>query len=79
MSQVIDVRSIVPRERHALIFQTFDGLTVGESFELRNDHDPRPLHYQFQHERTDTFGWEYLESGPEVWRVRISRTAEAGK
>ncbi len=77
MTQIIDVRNIAPRERHPLIFHTFDNLAVGEFFELRNDHDPRPLHYQFQHERAETFAWEYLESGPEVWRVRISRTAEA--
>lgn len=38
------------------------------------DHDPKPLYYQFLHEREGLFGWEYLEQGPELWRVRISRT-----
>ena len=70
---VIDVRSIPPRERHPLIFSTFDSLPAGGAFELVNDHEPRPLHYQFQHERDGQFQWEYLEEGPEVWRVRISR------
>lgn len=74
MSQ-IDVRTIPPRDRHPLIFQKFDALAVGESFELVNDHAPRPLYYQFLHERTDLFAWEYLEEGPETWRVRISRVA----
>lgn len=72
-AKIIDVRQITPRERHPLIFVTFDGLAVGEHFILVNDHDPRPLHYQFQHERTDKFAWEYLEQGPEVWRVKISK------
>ncbi len=36
----IDVRTIPPRDRHPLIFQTFDALAVGESFELVNDHAP---------------------------------------
>ena len=40
---------------------------------LVNDHDPRPLRYQFKHEREGLFGWEYLEEGPTVWKVRISR------
>lgn len=74
--QQIDVRTIEPRDRHPLIFRTFDNLKPGESFELVNDHAPRPLFYQFQHERPDIFEWEYLEEGPQVWRVRIGRVAE---
>lgn len=73
----IDVRTIQPRDRHPLIFRTFDDLNPGESFELVNDHAPKPLYYQFLHERADQFEWEYLEEGPDVWRVRITRT-EAG-
>jgi uncharacterized protein (DUF2249 family) len=70
----LDVRVIPPREKHPTIFQTFDSLSSGESFVLVNDHDPFPLRYQFEAERTDQFGWEYLENGPTVWRVLISRT-----
>lgn len=40
---------------------------------LVNDHDPLPLYYQFAAEHIGAFRWEYEESGPEVWRVRISR------
>ncbi|MBE7513645.1 MAG: DUF2249 domain-containing protein [Anaerolineales bacterium] len=70
----LDVRTIQPRDRHPIIFQTFDNLKVNESFELINDHDPKPLYYHFTHERAGLFGWEYLEEGPETWRVRITRT-----
>jgi uncharacterized protein (DUF2249 family) len=70
---IIDVRQILPRERHPLIFQTFDALNTGELFQLVNDHDPKPLLYQFKAERTDQFSWEYLEQGPDVWRVNIGR------
>jgi uncharacterized protein (DUF2249 family) len=72
---VVDVRQIVPRERHPLIFKTFDGLALGGSLILVNDHDPRPLQYQFMHERPNQFAWAYLEEGPEVWRVKIERVA----
>lgn len=70
----IDVRPIMPRERHPLIFATFDRLAAGEAFLLVNDHDPRPLYYQFKAERGEVFEWDYLELGPEVWKVRITRT-----
>lgn len=70
---ILDIRPIPPRDRHPLIFAQFDDLLVGESFILVNDHDPKPLFYQFQAERSGEFGWEYLEQGPEAWRVRIGR------
>jgi uncharacterized protein (DUF2249 family) len=70
---IIDVRRIVPRDRHPLIFRTFDGLAPGESFELVNDHDPKPLYYQLQAERPGQLAWQYLEQGPEVWRVTVGR------
>ena len=70
----LDVRSIQPRDRHPMIFETFDTLEPGESFELINDHAPTPLYYQFFHERPDQYTWEYLEEGPETWRVRITRS-----
>lgn len=73
--RVVDVRGMVPRERHPLIFATFDALQPGESLRLINDHDPKPLHYQFQAERPDEVDWEYVESGPDTWQVRISRRA----
>lgn len=71
--KTIDVREITPRERHPLIFQTFDALENGDGFELINDHDPKPLYYQFLHERPDQFSWEYLEKGPSTWRIAIHR------
>jgi uncharacterized protein (DUF2249 family) len=69
----LDVREIVPRERHRLIFETFTALKPGEAFVLINDHDPRPLYYQFAAEHAGQFSWDYLEQGPETWRVRIGR------
>jgi uncharacterized protein (DUF2249 family) len=70
----LDVRQIAPAQRHPLIFETFEALQPGEDFILVNDHDPKPLYYQFKFEREGQFTWEYLEQGPEVWRVRIGRT-----
>lgn len=70
---VLDIRPIRPAQRHPLIFDLFDKLESGESFILVNDHNPKPLFYQFQAEMTDQFTWEYLEQGPEAWRVRIGR------
>jgi uncharacterized protein (DUF2249 family) len=69
----LDVRVIPPRDKHPSIFRAFDSLASGQSLLIVNDHDPRPLRYQFAAERPDMFDWAYEAEGPEVWRVRISR------
>ncbi len=69
----VNVTTIVPRDRHPLIFKVFDELETGDAMILTNDHDPRPLYYSFLHERDGRFEWEYHEQGPNRWRVKISK------
>ena len=69
----IDVRDLVPRDRHPRIFSTWEGLPDDGSILLVNDHDPVPLYYQFAAEWQGRFRWDYLEQGPTVWRVRIRK------
>lgn len=74
----IHVPSLPPQQRHPVIFGAFEALPVGGWLELSNDHNPEPLHRQFQVMWPGQFEWEALESGPEQWRVRIARKP-AGK
>lgn len=71
----LDVRTLPPARRHGLIFETYAALSDGNGFVLINDHDPKPLYYQLAAEHPGQFSWDYLEEGPEVWRVRIGRPA----
>ncbi len=70
---VLDVRELEPKERHSTIFSTYSNLKPGEHFVLVNDHEPRPLLYQFQAEHDGEFDWWPLEQGPEAWRIRVER------
>ncbi|MGH9044534.1 MAG: DUF2249 domain-containing protein [Acidimicrobiales bacterium] len=72
----LDVRSFPHGQRHDVIFVAYDSLLEGSGFVLVNDHDPRPLRYQFEAEHHGRYTWDYLEEGPQVWRVRIGRMAE---
>ncbi|CAN7587734.1 DUF2249 domain-containing protein [Rhizobium sp. LjRoot258] len=69
----IDVRTLPPAERHSQIFGTLKGLQPGGTLFITSDHEPRPLHYQLETNFPGKFNWEYLEQGPEVWRVEITR------
>ena len=76
-SPEIDVRPLVPAQRHARIFQLVDALLPDTAFVLVNDHDPKPLYYQLEAEYPQQFSWNYLEKGPQVWRVEIRKLAHA--
>ncbi|MEU8247803.1 DUF2249 domain-containing protein [Nonomuraea sp. NPDC048916] len=69
----LDVRRVSHDQRHHQIFGTFRELPPGTAFVLVNDHDPKPLHHQFAADYPGEFTWDYVESGPDVWRVRIGR------
>ena len=73
----VDVRPVAPRDRHPLVFSTFRGLAQGQAFELVNDHDPKPLRSQFQVQVPGQFAWDELETGPAVWRVRVTKVRAA--
>ncbi len=74
--EVLDVRPIPHGQRHAEIFSRFEALPVGGAFQILNDHDPQPLRFQFEAKYDRAYSWDYVETGPEEWRVRIGRTAE---
>ncbi len=69
----VNVPDFPPREKHPTIFNAFESLKSGEFMQIVNDHDPRPLQYQFMMEHAEQFTWEYLEEGPDVWRVSIGK------
>lgn len=71
----LDVRDLAPRDRHARIFATFDALAPGRALRLINDHDPRPLKYQFAAEREGAATWEPEHEGPDAWIIRIGKVA----
>lgn len=72
----LDVREMPPFVRHPKIFEVWESLPVGDTLELINDHDPRPLHYQFMIEREGEFEWESHENSPMEWVARIRKIAQ---
>lgn len=72
---ILDATQLAPPVKHSTIFARIAELKDGESFMLHNDHDPKPLHYHLQAEYGDTYSWEYVEEGPEWWKVKIAKRA----
>ncbi|MBV9865980.1 MAG: DUF2249 domain-containing protein [Abitibacteriaceae bacterium] len=72
---VIDVRTIPKSQRHPLIFDAMEPLSVGQSVVIKNDHNPIPLRGQVEAIYGQQFEWRYLEEGPEVFRLQFTRRA----
>lgn len=72
----LDVTVIEPKLKHPTIFQYFDNLSDGNGFIIHNDHDPKPLYYQLLAERGQCFKWSYLQNGPQIWLVEITKNLD---
>lgn len=71
----LDVRELRPAKRHPAIHEAFSKLESGEVLTLVNDHDPKPLFYEFQAEveTFDTGGYVVEERGPNEFVARLPK------
>src|SRR3989344_5905707 len=75
----LDLRELIPFERHSKIFENWNALKDGEILRIINDHEPKPLYYLFQAEYKDQFKWEYEKQGPETWIFKITKISKENK
>lgn len=68
----LDARAIPHKLRHAAVHGVVDSLGPGRSFVLVAPHDPLPLLGQVRDRHGDDIAVEYLEQGPEAWRLKLT-------
>ncbi|MFD6229675.1 DUF2249 domain-containing protein [Streptomyces sp. NPDC060232] len=68
----LDVRDVPHAIRHATVFGALDAVPSGTAMVLVAPHDPLPLLAQIEQRSPGLFSVEYLERGPEAWRLRLS-------
>lgn len=69
----LDARTVPHAIRHATIFGALDSVGIGEGMVLVAPHDPLPLLNQLEGRAPGRFSIDYLERGPEVWRLQFLR------
>ncbi|MDN4481527.1 DUF2249 domain-containing protein [Demequina muriae] len=69
----IDVRAIPHEHRHARVIGQVTSLVPGEVVVIAAPHAPERLLAEIDADVSGDFAFEYLQRGPEVWRVAISR------
>lgn len=52
-AKTLDLREVPPPERHPKIHNAFAALDSGETLQIINDHEPRPLFYEMKAEVAD--------------------------
>jgi uncharacterized protein (DUF2249 family)/hemerythrin-like domain-containing protein len=71
----LDARAVPHAIRHATVFGALDGIRPGGGLVLVAPHDPRPLLAQVERRNPGVFSVEYLERGPEAWRLSFVRAS----
>ncbi len=71
----LDVRDIPPSNRHPKIHAAFEELEAGGTLTIVNDHEPKPLFYEFQAEVEgfDVEGYEVEQRGENEFRARFPK------
>ena len=69
----LDLRPLPAVRRRVTVLAAFDRLEVGESFVLVTDRDPTDLCTSLRAERPGEGTWTYLQRGPYVWQLRVTR------
>lgn len=57
------------------MLETCEGLPLDRAVVFVSDCDPKLLDDRLESEQPGKFSWEYLESGPDVWQIRVRRKA----
>lgn len=70
----LDARTIPHAIRHAAINGVVDSLQPGGEFILAAPHKPLPLIAEIEGRHGDGVRHEYVTEGPDVWRIRFTRT-----
>lgn len=70
----LDVRQVPHAIRHATVFGAFEAVGAAGSLVLVAPHDPLPLLQQLDARAGGGLRVEYLERGPEAWRLRLTRS-----
>lgn len=71
----LDARAVPHAIRHATIFGALDAVRPGGGLVLVAPHDPLPLLAQVEQRSPGAFEIDYLERGPEAWRLAFVRPA----
>lgn len=70
----LDIRPVPPMHRFDRIMSAYEALPPGHALHLTVDHDPKCMYYTLRATRgDDSFSFEYLEDGPDTWRVLVTR------
>lgn len=69
----LDARLIPKAVRHAAVFGALAALPAGVALDVLEPHDPQRMLAELEQGQPGVFSVGYVESGPDVWRVRFTR------
>jgi len=73
--KTLDLRDVPPPQRHPKIHDAFAELDSGEALTIVNDHEPKPLFYEFQAEveSFDADGYDVEQRGSDEFVATLPK------
>lgn len=68
----LDGQQISGEARHATILGALEAIQPGRGLIIRATHDPIPLLQQLGQRHPGKYNMEYLERGPQQWRIQFT-------
>lgn len=69
----LDTRGHEQSHINNMVINSFDSLPVGEKMILVNDTDPSHVFNHLEEKRYGKFEWDYVEEGPDIWKVSLAK------
>lgn len=72
-TETIDLRKIPYFGRTDEVLVLWRKIKPGQSLKIINDHDPKPLYYQFEMQQHGRFEWHNIREGARKWVIKIKK------
>ncbi len=69
----LDIRALPQEGRRAMVLAAVDAVPAGQALVLVAPHAPEPMLDLVRQRHGGQFAVEWLQSGPDVWQVRLER------
>lgn len=73
MIKSLDVSGYSEEDKYRVVSYAFESLDLGEKMLLTDNQEPGYLHNQFNEAKERQYELEYIEQGPEQWKVSLSK------
>lgn len=74
--EILDITAVEDGLKGEVLLEKFGSLPLGGHLILNYDRDPKALYFLLLERAGRNFSWKLLETGPEVWQVKLGKRSD---